>query len=126
MKRSDTLFRHKAHLLYDTCASIREMVNAITAKTNSSIIDFRTYADQHICERVGAWIMDNDGVNGEFGIFTIIHRIPDSENIYFVVDGEGSYREEEMYDYSLDELIYLHDEIEKIYKYIVVKGKSLA
>ena len=125
MKRSDTLFRHKATLLYDTGASIRQMVYAITAKTNSPIIDFRTYADEGVCERVGAWIMDNDGVNGEFGLFTTVIRKAGSEDIHFVVEGEGSYREDEMYDYSLDELIYLHDEIEKIYKYIV-KGKPLA
>lgn len=121
MKRSDTLFRHKATLLYDTGASIREMVYAITAKTNSPIIDFRTYADNGICERVGAWIMDNDGMNGEFGLFTNVIRKAGSEDIRFVVEGEGSYRDEEMYDYSLDELIYLHDEIEKIYKYEMKK-----
>ena len=121
MKRSDTLFRHKAALLYDTGASIREMVYAITAKTNSPIIDFRTYADNGICERVGAWIMDNDGMNGEFGLFTNVIRKAGSEDIRFVVEGEGSYRDEEMYDYSLDELIYLHDEIEKIYKYEMKK-----
>lgn len=122
MKRSDTLFRHKATLLYDTGASIREMVYKITAKTNSPIIDFRTYADDGICERVGAWIMDNDGMNGEFGLFTNVIRKAGSEDIRFVVEGEGSYRDEEMYDYSLDELIYLHDEIEKIYKYEMKKN----
>lgn len=121
MKRSDTLFRHKATLLYDTGASIREMVYLITAKTNSPIIDFRTYADDGICERVGAWIMDNDGMNGEFGLFTNVIRKAGSADIRFVVEGEGSYRDEEMYDYSLDELIYLHDEIEKIYKYEMKK-----
>lgn len=119
MKKSDTLFRHKANLLYDTCASIREMVSTITAKTNSPTIDFRTYADEGVCERVGAWIMDNDGINGEFGLFTTIHRIAGRSDIRFVVEGEGSYREDEMYDYSIDELIYLHDEIEKIYRFIV-------
>ena len=121
MKRSDTLFRHKATLLYDTGASIREMVNTITAKTNSPTIDFRTYADNGICERVGAWIMDNDGVNGEFGLFTEVREMPIPHDIHFVVEGEGGYRDEEMYDYSLDELIYLHDEVEKIYKYEMKK-----
>jgi hypothetical protein len=123
MKRSDTLFRHKATLLYDTGASIREMVYAITQKLNSPVIDFRVYADMDVCDRVGAWIMDNDGMNGEFGLFTTIHRIAGQNDIRLVVEGEGSYRDEEMYDYSLDELIYLHNEIEKIYKY-VVKGKK--
>lgn len=118
MKRSDILFRHKATLLYDTAASIREMVYKITTKLNNPTIDFRTYADKGVCERVGAWIMDKDGINGEFGLFTTIHRIAGRREIRFVVEGEGSYREDEMYDYSLDELIYLHDEIEKIYKFV--------
>lgn len=126
MKRSDTLFRHKATLLYDTGASIREMVYAITAKLNAPSFDFRDYADEGclhegICERVGAWIMDNDGMNGEFGLFTTIHRVAGRNDIRFVVEGEGGYRDDEMYDYSLDELIYLHDEIEKIYKYEMKK-----
>ena len=56
MKRSDTLFRHKATLLYETGASIREMVYAITHKSNSSEIDFRVFEELGVCERVGTWI----------------------------------------------------------------------
>ena len=123
MKKSDTLFRHKAALLYDTGASIREMVNAITHKTNSPVIDFQVYADLGVCERVGTWIMDNNGETGVWGLFTRVQKNAGSSNIYFTAEWDcDAEREEEMYDYSLDELIYLHDEIEKIYKYIV-KGK---
>ena len=53
MKRSDTLFRHKATLLYDTGASIREMVYAITQKLNSPVIDFAVFEEMGVCERVG-------------------------------------------------------------------------
>lgn len=124
MKRSDTLFRHKATLLYDTGASIREMVYAITQKLESHTIDLRHFADLGVCERVGAWIMNNDGETGEWGIFTEIVRIAGKEDIHFIVATDFAERDEEMYAYCLDELIYLHDEIEKIYKYIV-KGKPL-
>ena len=119
MKRSDTLFRHKATLLYETGASIREMVNVITAKLNSPTIDLRAYADEGVCEFVGAWIMNRDGESGVFGLFTTITRKAGNKDIHFIVEAAGDYyRDEEMYDYSLDELIYLHDEIEKIYKFV--------
>lgn len=125
MKRSNTLFRRKATLLYDTGASLREMVYAITQKLNSPIIDFRVFEQLGVCERVGTWIMDNDGENGKWGLFTLVQRNAGNMGVYFVVEKDDYKREDEMYDYSLDELIYLHDEIEKIYKYIV-KGKPLA
>lgn len=121
MKRSDTLFRHKANLLYDTGASIREMVYAITEKLNSPIIDFAKMEHEGVCERVGTWI-PVEGHEGYWGLFTRVRRTAGNHDIYFYVEGGGNVREEEMYDYTLDELIYLHDEIEKIYKF-VSKGK---
>ena len=122
MKRSDTLFRHKQILLHETGASLRSMVNLITAKTNNSTIDFREYEELGVCERVGAWIMANDGESGVWGLFTEVTC--QDGHINFLVEADYDYeRNEEMYGYSLDELIYLHDEIQKIYKY-VVKGKS--
>lgn len=124
MKHSDTLFRHKATLLYDTGASIREMVYAITYKMQSPIIDFRVFEKLGVCERVGTWIMDNDGENGKWGLFTYIQRNVGNEDIYLVAEADDYTRAEEIYDYTLDELIYLHDEVEKIYK-CIVKGKKI-
>ena len=124
MKKSDTLFRHKAKLLYDTCASIKEMVIFITHKMNSPVIDFRVFEEMGVCERVGTWVEVEDK-EGYWGLFTYVHRNFGSEDIYFAAEGCGCVREKEMYDYTLDELIYLHDEIEKIYK-AVVKGDVLA
>ena len=124
MKRSDTLFRHKSILLYDTAASIREMVYAITVKLGTPIIDFRVFEKLGVCERVGTFILDNDGENAKFALFTLVERNAGSHDIHFIADADGYQRDEEMYGYTLDELIYLHDEIEKIYKYIV-KGKTL-
>ena len=124
MKRSDTLFRHQAALLYDTGASIREMVYAITQKLNSNTIGLLHFIDLGLCDRIGSWIRDNDGDTAGWGIFTGITVSKDKDRIYFTVESDFGYRDEYMYSYSLDELIYLHNEIEKIYKY-VVKGVSV-
>ena len=120
MKRSDTLFRHRAHMLYETGASIKEMVFNIMARLGTETIEFEPYADEGICERVGTWIMDNDGENGVWALFTRIERDTTCERLLFTAEVYDYERTEDMYDYSLDELIYLHDEIEKIYK--AVKG----
>lgn len=113
MKRSDTLFRHKAALLYDTGASIREMVYKITTKTNKTSIDFDEYANLGVCERVGTWV-EQDCKEGRWELF---------DTVYTGIGGDlcfsAGMKVKEMYDYSLDELIYLHDEIEKIYKYVM-------
>lgn len=122
MKKSDTLFRHKATLLYETGASIREMVYKITATTGSHVIDFTHYEELGICERVGVWVMDNDGETGYWTLVSYIERNVGNADIFIVAENDFCKRKEEMYDYSLDELIYLHDEIEKIYKF-VGKGK---
>lgn len=125
MKRSDTLFRHKSHLVYDTAASIKEMVIAITEKTNSNTIDFRTFAEMEICDRVNTWILYNDGEYGVLGRFVCVRRDFGSESVHFVVQEDDNselclfQREEEMYSYTLDELISLHAEIEKIYKFVI-------
>ena len=127
MKRSDTLFRHKAKLLYDTCASIKEMVFAITHKMNSPVIDFSVFEEMGVCERVGTWVWEDVAGKrfGTWGLFTLVQRNFGSEDIYFVAKTDDARREKEMYDCTLDELIYLHDEIEEIYK-AVVKGDVLA
>ena len=124
MKKSDTLFRHKAKLLYDTCASIKEMVFAINHKMNSPVIDFRVFEKMGVCERVGTWI-DVEGKEGYWGLFDLVITNAGSEDVRFVANGGGCNRDDNMYGYTLDELIYLHDEIEKIYK-AVVKGDTLA
>lgn len=126
MKRSDTLFRHKQTLLYETGASIREMVYKITAKINSPTFDFREYEKMGVCERVGTWIADNDGQYGAWGLFTIVQRYTGNGEIHFTAETpyDDYLREDEMYYFTLDELIYLHDEIEKIYKYEMKKKED--
>lgn len=117
MKRSDTLFRHKAKLLYDTCSSIREMVNAITSKLFNGKIEFEVYEKLGVCERVGTWV-NVEGKEGRWELITAIY--PSGTNIMIETELYGVYGgTEDMYEYSLDTLIYLHDELEKIYKFVV-------
>ena len=121
MKKSDTLFRHKAKLLYDTGASLRGLVYKITSITGNPVIDFNLYEDLGVCERVGTWVMDNDGETGYWTLISYIQRNAGNADIYIVAETDKVKREEEMYGYSLDELIYLHDEVEKIYKFVAKK-----
>lgn len=118
MKRSDTLFRHKAKLLYDTCSSIREMVNATTSKLYSGKIEFEVYEKLGVCERVGTWV-NVEGKEGRWELITAIYP-SGMKNIMIETELYGVYGGvEDMYEYSLDTLIYLHDELEKIYKFVV-------
>lgn len=121
MKKSDTLFRHKARLLYDTCASIREMVNTITAKTNNGSVDLRVFNEMGVTDgMVGAWV-NVEGREGYWDNITEVCREDKDGRIIIRTQNHGL-NGWDMYDFSMDELIYLHDELEKIYKFIV-KGK---
>ena len=114
MKKSNTLLRHKADLLYDTCASIREMVNVITSKLPNKKIEFEVYEKLGVCKRVGAWV-DVEGKEGRWELITAIY--PSGANIMIETEVYGG--AQDMYEYSLDTLICLHEELEKIYKSIV-------
>ena len=116
MKRSDTLFRHKANLLYEVCGSIREMVYATTSKLFNGKIDFETYEKLGVCERVGTWV-NVEGKEGRWELITAIY--PSGTKIIIETEVYGG--ADDMYEYSLDTLIYLHDEIEKIHKFVVKK-----
>ena len=118
MKKSDTLFRHKANLLYEVCGSIREMVNVITAKTNKSTVDLRVYNEMGVTDVVGAWV----DIENREGYWDLISEIGRDEDKYGqIIIRTQNYRREgrDMYDFSMDELIYLHDELEKIYKFVI-------
>ena len=113
MKKSDTLFRHKTNLLYDVCGSIREMVCAITSKLIKEKIEFEVYEKLGVCERVGTWV-DVEGKEGRWELITAIY--PSGAKIMIETELYGG--AQGMYEYSLDTLISLHKELEKIYKFI--------
>lgn len=118
MKKSDTLFRHKANLLYEVCGSIREMVNTITAKTNTGSVDMRAFKEMGVTTgMVGAWV-NVEGCEGYWDLIAEVCR-EDKGGHIIIRTAEYGRNGMDMYDFSMDELIYLHDELEKIYKFVV-------
>lgn len=116
MKRSDTFFRHKAKLLYDVCGSIREMVNTITAKTNKGSVDLRVFNEMGVTDgTVGAWV----NVEGREGYWDNITEICRERDGHIIIRTQNhGLNGLDMYDFSMDELIYLYDELEKIYNFV--------
>ena len=94
MKKADTLFRHKSRFAEELSVAYKEIFHAITTLTKKPSIDLTDYANLGVCDRVGSWIMDNDGESGVFGTFTCVHRAPGKEEIYLLASG---------YDYERDE-----------------------
>lgn len=118
MKKSDTLFRHKAILLYEVCGSIREMVNVITAKTNTESVDLRVYSEVGVTDgMVGVWV-DIGNRERYWDLISEINREGKDGRIIIHTQKYGL-NGRDMYDFSMDDLIYLHDELEKIYKFVV-------
>ena len=120
MKRSSALYRRRANLLYDVCGSIREMVNAITAKTNEDSVNLLVYNEIGIIDgMVNAWVSDDNG-DGE-GHGDDIIKISRENNAGTIVIYTQNYGDKgfDMYLLSTDELIHLHSQLEKIYKFIV-------
>jgi hypothetical protein len=94
------------------------MVNATASKLYSGKIEFEVYEKLGVCERVGTWV----NVEGKEGRWELIAAIYPSGMKNIMIETELYGGADDMYEYSLDTLIYLHDELEKIYKF-VVKGK---
>ena len=120
MKRSSALYRRRANLFYDVCGSIREMVNVITAKTNEDSVNLLVYNEIGIIDgMVNAWVSDDNG-DGE-GHGDDIIKISRENNAGTIVIYTQNYGVKglDMYLLSTDELIHLHSQLEKIYKFIV-------
>ena len=120
MKRSSALYRRRANLLYDVCGSIREMTNVITAKTNEDSVNLLVYNEIGVTdEMVGAWVRDNIGdCKGRWDNITKISRENNAGSVVIYTQNYGL-NGRDMYDFSTDELIHLHSQLEKIYKFIV-------
>ena len=120
MKRSSALYRRRANLFYDVCGSIREMVNAITAKTNEDSVNLLVYNEIGVTdEMVGAWVRDNIGdCKGHWEDITEVCREDKDGHIIIRTQNYGL-NGRDMYDFSTDELIHLHRQLEKIYKFVV-------
>lgn len=120
MKRSSALYRRRANLLYDVCGSIREMTNVITAKTNEDSVNLLVYNEIGVTdEMVGAWVRDNIGdCKGHWENITKISRENNAGSVVIYTQNYGL-NGRDMYDFSMDELIHLHRQLEKIYKFVV-------
>lgn len=120
MKRSSALYRRRANLLYDVCGSIREMTNVITTKTNEDSVNLLVYNEIGVTdEMVGAWVRDNIGdCKGHWDNITKISREDKDGHITIHTQNYGL-NGRDMYDFSTDELIHLHRQLEKIYKFVV-------
>lgn len=115
MTTSDLLFKMKADLHNSVVEAISELYDKITDKLlDLCNLYFDEYADKGICERVGTWIMYNNGETGEWGIFTCITKKGDK--IWLTAEGTDTERYGDAYDFYAEELIYLYDELEKIYE----------
>ena len=120
MKRSSALYRRRANLLYDVCGSIREMVNVITAKTNEDSVNLLVYNEIGVIDgMVGAWVSDNIGdCKGHWDNITKVSRENNAGNVVIYTQNYGV-KGFDMYYFSTDELIDLHSQLEKIYKFVV-------
>ena len=68
---------------------------------------------------VGAWV----NVEGREGYWDFISEVSREDKDGHIIIRTQNYglNGRDMYDFSMDELIYLHDELEKIYKFVVKK-----
>ena len=96
------------------------MTNAITAKTNEDAVNLLVYNEIGVTdEMVGAWVRDNIGdCKGHWDNITKISRENNAGSVVIYTQNYGL-NGRDMYDFSTDELIHLHRQLEKIYKFIV-------
>ena len=119
MKKADTLFRRKSQVVTEVVVAIKEIYHAITSLTGEHQIMLETYARKFLCDRVGAYTYPAEGPEkgAEWGTMQMIYRHIGEENVYIVTTSKTYTRIDDLYDYSIDELIYIYDELEKIYNY---------
>ena len=135
MRKADTFFRYKSKLVTDLVVSIKEIYAAIWKLTGNRVINFyayrNLYAYLNACGNVSVpvsspvWAPVFDGNKGptdgvEYGTITYLYRSPaknDEDILLETHSNGGRARIQSVYDYSMDELIYVYDELEKIYKY---------
>ena len=132
MRKADTFFRYKSKLVTDLVVSIKEIYAAIWKLTGNRVISLYAYRKEFtkcgnitvpVCRPVWAPVFDTD--NGPtagvtYGTITYLYRSPaknDEDILLETISDDGFARIQSVYDYSMDELIYVYDELEKIYKY---------
>lgn len=113
MKRADTFIKAKLNLKYDLIASIKEAYAAIVGLTGCAVIDLKkTY--QHICDEIYIHIEPTIPYCG-WGLITQVYRL--GENMMVQVETPIDFESKGMYDLSVDELVDIYAELEKVYKH---------
>jgi len=138
MRKADTFFRYKSNLVTDLVVSIKEIYAAIMSLTGNRVINFYAYGKElttcgnvpvPVCRPVWAPVFDakygpTAGVT--YGTITYLYRSPaknDEDILLETISNDGFARIQSVYEYSMDELIYVYDELEKIYKYEKSRNK---
>ena len=117
MKTSDRLFELKAKFHEEVVNALSELYDKILEKLpDLYTLYFDEYVDKGICEWVGTWIMNNDGETGEWAMFTAISKNEATGKLYITASGDYAERYDDAYGYFAEELVYLYDELEKIYE----------
>ena len=124
MKRART-FSHKcSDLLYDLVSSTKELRYAITELIHNPIISFADYNARGITVPVTAYTYKPDG-SMEWGTVSYVTRgygDEDAEKVFITVTSKDGYRNDDIYKFSVDEMVDIYFQLEKIYRY----EKSLA
>lgn len=128
MKKADTLFRRKSQIVTEVVVAIKEIYHAITSLTGEHQIMLENYARKFVCDRVGAYTYPAEGPEkgAEWGTMQMIYRHTGEESVHIVTTSKTYTRIDDLYDYSIDELIYIYDELEKIYNWEKKKNRKTA
>ena len=126
MRQSGTFVKKHAELLYDLVASVKEMYYAITCITNEPRIAISDYSGS---KGVGKTVKGYAKVLSPYtrgdiqtGRITTVYRPERSEKIHFKVWSMNGERDDDIYEFPVEEIIAVYEQLEAIYKY----EKSLA
>lgn len=116
MKLSDFLFSAKAHFHDLIVEALSELYDEVMERAPElTEINLTEFAEKGVCERVGTFIMCNDGETGEWGTFDYISK-GENGKLYLTAEGTDTERTDEAYGFYAEELVYVYDELEKIYE----------
>jgi hypothetical protein len=119
MKKSRTFARKCSDLLSDLVSSVKEMRYAITELIHNSVISFADYNARGITVPVTAYAYKSDGsmVWGTISSLTRGYSDEDAEKVFITVTGKDGYRNDDIYKFSVDEMVDIYFQLEKIYQY---------
>ena len=122
MKRSSTFVKKHAELLYGLVAAVKEMYHAITSITGKDYIPISEYSHY---KGVGKSVRGYAKVNTPYSpgdmqtgrITTVCRPDNDKESVHFKVWSLNGDRDDDIYQYSVDEILAVYEQLEAIYQY---------